>query len=103
MEETGSFYAGIDEGEVAQEAMNALGREVRAPDSPLYRHTIRLGGVLKGHATGGKEAWVVRVVDRTIAKSICVRVWAQGALNVRQYSSEVDICRPDEAAASSRA
>ena len=41
---------------------------------------------------------VVRVVDRTIAESICVRVWAQDALNVHQYASEVDFCRRDELA-----
>ncbi|MGH3104628.1 MAG: hypothetical protein ACRDN6_11100 [Gaiellaceae bacterium] len=40
---------------------------------------------------------MVRVLDRTQRDNLCVRVWAQGALNVRVYSSEIDICDLDEA------
>ena len=97
-----SFYAGMDEGEAPQEALSAIGREVRAPGSPLYRHRMRIAPgaeVTRGRSSTGEEAWIVPVEDATERATWCVRVWANTALNVRQYEAEIAPCdgEPEEA------
>jgi hypothetical protein len=91
-----TFYAGMDGGEAPQVAMDFVGREVRDSGSPLHRHKVRLAGTVRGKTREGESAWVVRVRDLTAGDEFCVRVWADTAATVRQYSSEIDECRPAE-------
>jgi hypothetical protein len=94
--EESNWYAGMDGGEAPEVAMNHVGREVRDPASPLHEHRVRLAGTVRGESSEGRKAWVVRVRDLTAGDELCVRVWADTAATVRQYSSEIDACRPSE-------
>jgi hypothetical protein len=91
-----TFYAGMDGGEAPQVAMDFVGREVRDAGSPLHGHKMRLAGTVRGTSTEGEDAWVVRIRDVTEGDEFCVRVWADTAAPVRQYSGEIDECRPAE-------
>jgi hypothetical protein len=91
-----NWYAGMDGGEAPEVALNYVGREVRDPASPLHGHRMRPAGTIRGESTDGRDAWVVRVRDLTAGDEMCVRVWADTAATVRQYSGEIDSCRPNE-------
>ena len=82
----------MDEGEVPVQALNSVGREVRARSSALYKHRVEFRRVRPGKNSMGGEAWVAEVYDRTVRRTLCVRVWATTALTIRTYNSEIDAC-----------
>ncbi len=89
-----SLYGGMNKEEASEEAMNAVGREVRDPESPLHRHRVALGTLTPGRNARGGQAWVARFRDLTAKDEFCVRIWAQKALAMRTYNAEFDECNP---------
>jgi hypothetical protein len=88
------WHAGMSQDDAMVEAMNAAGREVRDPESPMYEHRIRPAVAQKGLSSTGRAAWVVRLRDLTEHAEICVALWADTALTARVYSYEIDWCEP---------
>ena len=82
-----TFYAGMDGGEAPQGPRRG---------QPAARPQGQAGGTVRGETSEGEDAWVVRVRDLTAGDEFCVRVWADTAATVRQYSGEIDECRPAE-------
>lgn len=89
-----SLYGGMNHDEASEEAMNAVGREVRDAQSPLHRHRVALGKLTRGRNARGRQVWVARFRDLTAGGEFCVRIWAQRALAMRTYNAEFDACDP---------
>ncbi len=85
-------HAGMNEWDARERAMEYLRREVISEDSPLYGRKPRFMTIRQGQNSEGEDAWVVRFRDSQSGTTFCLNLWAQTALNVRQYTAEWDRC-----------
>jgi len=73
--ESDGSYAQLTYDAAVTQAMNGLSSAVNEQASALYRHRLRFVSARHAVDATGREAWLVRVSDRTAGQTLCVRVW----------------------------
>jgi hypothetical protein len=88
------YYAGMDQYEARQTAMNGMAQETNNPNSPLYKHPLLFKKIYQGTASDGNPAWVA-MFGSSGGERACFHVRATKVAFGSSYYTEVDRCESE--------